>query len=70
MDLSILHPALQNNVNLGMMHHTHHREEVNVNHIFACISETKNNACHKMGYLDTLGTRVVDCCRGDLELEG
>jgi hypothetical protein len=57
-------------VNLGVTHRTHRGEEVSVDHIFARISETKNDASHKLGYLDSWGTRVVDCCRGDLELEG
>jgi endonuclease/exonuclease/phosphatase family metal-dependent hydrolase len=57
-------------VNLGVTHRTHRGEEVSVDHIFARMSDSEVDASHKLGYLDSVGTRVVDCCRGDLELEG
>jgi endonuclease/exonuclease/phosphatase family metal-dependent hydrolase len=57
-------------VNLGITHRTHRGEEVSVDHIFARISDGHDDASHRLGYLDSLGTRVVDCCRGDFPLDG
>ena len=57
-------------VNLGITHRTHRGEEVSVDHIFARITDGHDDASRTLGYLDALGTRVVDCRRGDLDLDG
>jgi endonuclease/exonuclease/phosphatase family metal-dependent hydrolase len=71
-------------VNLGVTHFTHRGEDVSVDHIFARVasSQTKprttltktmpTNQCSalRMGYLDALGTQVVDCQRGELAIHG
>lgn len=57
-------------VNLGITHRTHRGEEVSVDHIFARITDGRDDASRTLGYLDALGTRVVDCRRGDLDLDG
>ena len=56
-------------VNLGVTHRTHRGEDVSVDHIFARVPR-QSSPLLRLGYLDAMGTRVVDCCRGDLELDG
>jgi len=70
-------------VNLGVTHFTHRGEDVSVDHIFARVtsSQTKprttsttmpTTQCSalRMGYLDDIGTQVVDCQRGELAIQG
>ena len=60
-------------VGLGITHKQHDGLLVSVDHIFARMVPQCNKESSKLlrryGYLDAAGTRVVDCCRGDLELE-
>ena len=65
-------------INLGITHKQHDGLLVSVDHIFARMVEPptssikkqkSENALRGYGYLDSAGTRVVDCVRGDLELE-
>lgn len=70
--------ALLNNggqVNLGITHKQHDGLLVSVDHVFCrMITPQSNNGkdeniLRPYGYLDAAGTRVVDCVRGDLELD-
>jgi len=59
-------------VNLGVTHHTHRGENVSVDHIFArsiCSTQTKASSL-RLGYLDSLGTKVTDCRKIYLDLKG
>lgn len=60
-------------VSLGITHKQHDGLLVSVDHIFARVVPTNtkesSNMLRRYGYLDGAGTRIVDCCRGDLELE-
>ncbi len=65
-------------VNLGVTHKQHDGLLVSVDHIFARMIEPptfsnnkqkSENVLRGYGFLDSGGTQVVDCVRGDLELE-
>jgi len=60
-------------VNLGITHKQHDGLFVSVDHIFARMMppsvKESSDILRQYGYLDATGTRVVDCVRGDLELE-
>lgn len=62
-------------INLGVTHRTHLGEHVSVDHIFCRLASQQQRtnghfSALRQGYLDTEGTRIIDCHRGHLAFDG